>query len=87
VTSVAEAYDSLLDFIGNRRVVMIGEASHGTHESYRERAQIPRRLIDEQGLTVVAVRAVTAFLGEIPFTWRAPGALLARRGLLPSTAS
>ena len=67
MTSVAEDYDSLLNFIGKRRVVMIGEASHGTHESYRERAQITRRLIDEQGLTVVAARVVTALLGETPF--------------------
>ena len=55
VTGVAEDYDSLLDFIGDRRVVLIGEASHGTHEFYRERARITRRLIDERGFTVVAV--------------------------------
>ena len=55
VTGVGEDYDSLLDLIGDRRLVLIGEASHGTHEFYRERARITRRLIDERGFTVVAV--------------------------------
>jgi erythromycin esterase-like protein len=55
VTGVAEDYDSLLDLVGDRRIVLIGEASHGTHEFYRERARITRRLIDERGFTVVAV--------------------------------
>ena len=40
---VAEDYDSLLTKIGDRRIVLIGEASHGTHEFYRERARITRR--------------------------------------------
>jgi erythromycin esterase-like protein len=55
VTGAAEDYDSLLGLIGDRRFVLIGEASHGTHEFYRERARITRRLIDELGFTVVAV--------------------------------
>lgn len=55
VTGEAGDYDSLLDLIGDRRLVLIGEASHGTHEFYRERARITRRLIDERGFTVVAV--------------------------------
>lgn len=55
VTGEAEDYDSLIDLIGDRRLVLIGEASHGTHEFYRERARITRRLIDERGFTVVAV--------------------------------
>jgi erythromycin esterase-like protein len=50
-------YDGLLDLIGSRRVVLIGEASHGTHEFYRERARLTRRLIDELGFTAVAVEA------------------------------
>ncbi len=36
---------------------MIGEASHGTHEFYRERARITRRLIEERGVNAVAVEA------------------------------
>ena len=55
VTGVVEDYDSLLGVIGDRRFVLIGEASHGTHEFYRERARITRRLIDELGFSVVAV--------------------------------
>jgi erythromycin esterase-like protein len=55
VNGVAEDYDSLLALIGDRRFVLIGEASHGTHEFYRERARITRRLIDELGFSVVAV--------------------------------
>jgi erythromycin esterase-like protein len=39
------------------RHVLIGEASHGTHEFYRERAEITKRLIAEGGCTAVAVEA------------------------------
>jgi erythromycin esterase-like protein len=55
VTGALEDYDTLLSLIGDRRFVLIGEASHGTHEFYRERARITQRLIDELGFTVVAV--------------------------------
>ena len=57
VTGEYADYDSLLDRIGDRRFVLIGEASHGTHDFYRERARITRRLIDERGFTAVAVEA------------------------------
>ena len=57
VTGAAEDYDALIDLVGDRRFVLIGEASHGTHEFYRERARITRRLIDECGFTAVAVEA------------------------------
>ena len=50
-------YDPLLDMVGDARVVLLGEASHGTHEFYRERARITQRLIEERGFTVVAVEA------------------------------
>jgi erythromycin esterase-like protein/predicted phosphoribosyltransferase len=53
----ANDYDALLAGIGDARVVMIGEASHGTHEFYRERALITKRLIAEKGFTAVAVEA------------------------------
>ena len=33
-------YDALIDAIGNARLVLIGEATHGTHEFYRHRALI-----------------------------------------------
>jgi erythromycin esterase-like protein len=50
-------YDQLLKFIGDAGFVLLGEASHGTHEFYRHRAQITKRLIQEKGFTVVAVEA------------------------------
>lgn len=50
-------YDPLMDLIGEARIVLLGEASHGTHEFYRERATITRRLIQEKGFTAVAVEA------------------------------
>jgi erythromycin esterase-like protein len=49
--------DALLDAIGDARVVLIGEASHGTHEFYRERARLTQRLIEERGFTAVAAEA------------------------------
>ena len=48
-------YDVLLELVGDARLVLLGEASHGTHEFYRERARITRRLIEELGFTAVAV--------------------------------
>ena len=52
-----EDYDPLIDFIGEAHFVLLGEASHGTHEFYRERAQITKRLIVEGGFDAVAVEA------------------------------
>jgi erythromycin esterase-like protein len=48
-------YDALLASIGDARIVLLGEASHGTHEFYRERARITKRLVEERGFTVVAI--------------------------------
>lgn len=53
----AEAYDQLVEMAGEARVVLLGEASHGTHEFYEQRALITRRLIDEAGFNAVAVEA------------------------------
>jgi erythromycin esterase-like protein/predicted phosphoribosyltransferase len=53
----ADDYDPLLDLVGNARFVLLGEATHGTSEFYRERAVITRRLIEEKGFTAVAVEA------------------------------
>jgi erythromycin esterase-like protein len=50
-------FDSLLDLIGDARFVLIGEASHGTHEFYRIRAQISKVLIAQHGFNAVAVEA------------------------------
>src|SRR5215204_5755302 len=51
------AFGRLFDRFANRRVVLLGEASHGTSEFYRARAAITRRLIEEHGFTIVAVEA------------------------------
>jgi erythromycin esterase-like protein len=50
-------FDELLAAIGDARFVLLGEASHGTHEFYRVRAQITERLIREKGFDAVAVEA------------------------------
>src|SRR4051812_11819392 len=50
-------YDSLLERIGDARFVLLGEATHGSHEFYRERANITKRLIRERGFHAVAVEA------------------------------
>ena len=57
VVGNARDYDGLLSLIRDARVVLLGEASHGTHEFYRERARITRRLIEEEGFAAVAVEA------------------------------
>jgi erythromycin esterase-like protein len=50
-------YDELIEEVGDARVVLLGEATHGTHEFYRHRAVITKRLIEEKGFTAVAVEA------------------------------
>src|SRR3954468_19904563 len=54
---IMQDYDLLIDAIADRRFVLIGEASHGTHQFYSERAAITKRLIEEKGFTAVAVEA------------------------------
>jgi erythromycin esterase len=51
----AEDLDPLLERIGDARYVLLGEASHGTHEYYLWRARISRRLIEEKGFRFIAV--------------------------------
>jgi len=53
----ATDFDPLLRAIGDSRFVLIGEATHGTHEFYRLRAQITKRLVSEKGFNAVAVEA------------------------------
>ncbi|HEY0659038.1 MAG TPA: erythromycin esterase family protein, partial [Pyrinomonadaceae bacterium] len=50
-------YEPLMEFIGDARFVLLGEASHGTHEFYDARAQITKILIEEKGFNAVAVEA------------------------------
>lgn len=49
--------DVLFDIVGDTHLVLIGEASHGTHEFYAARAAMTRRLIEEKGFCAVAVEA------------------------------
>jgi protein-L-isoaspartate(D-aspartate) O-methyltransferase len=51
------AFGALFDRFADARVVLLGEASHGTSEFYRARAAITQRLIEEHGFTIVAVEA------------------------------
>ena len=57
LTGSPRDYDPLLDLVGDAHFVLLGEAAHGTHEFYRERAQITKRLIREKGFGAVAVEA------------------------------
>jgi len=50
-------FDSLVDLVGDARFALLGEASHGTHEFYRIRAQISKVLIAQRGFNAVAVEA------------------------------
>jgi erythromycin esterase-like protein/predicted phosphoribosyltransferase len=64
LTGSDQDYDALLELIGPARFALLGEASHGTQEFYRERAAITRRLILEKGFTAIAVEA------DWPDAWR-----------------
>jgi protein-L-isoaspartate(D-aspartate) O-methyltransferase len=65
ITEAAEPFDSLenadlsplLGRIGDARVVLIGEATHGSSEFYRMRARITQALIEHRGFNVVALEA------------------------------
>lgn len=54
----------VVDAVGDSRFVCLGEASHGTHEFYRWRAELSRRLVEEHGFTWVGVE------GDWPDCWR-----------------
>ena len=49
--------EALEELIGDARVVLIGESSHGTHEFYEARAEITKWLIEEKGFCAVAAEA------------------------------
>src|SRR3954447_5051757 len=55
LTGTERDYDPLLEMIGDSRIVLLGDATHGTHEFYRERARITERLIREKGFNAVAI--------------------------------
>ncbi|HEY0020993.1 MAG TPA: erythromycin esterase family protein [Longimicrobium sp.] len=65
LTGAADEYDPLLAMLNGRRFALLGEATHGTHEFYRERAEISQRLIAEQQFAAVIVE------GEWEDAWSA----------------
>lgn len=61
----SEAFGKMFDRYADARVVMIGEASHGTAEFYCARAAITRRLIEQHGFNIVAVEADWPDAGQV----------------------
>jgi erythromycin esterase-like protein len=57
LTDAANDHDAILERARGARFVLLGEASHGTHEFYAERAELTKRLIEELGCTAVAAEA------------------------------
>jgi erythromycin esterase-like protein len=55
--SIEEGVEGLIERAAGARFVLLGEASHGTHEFYALRAEVTKRLIDERGFSAVAVEA------------------------------
>ena len=56
-------YAPLLELVGSRKIVCIGEASHGTHDFYHARAEITKRLIERHGFDAVVIE------GDWPDAW------------------
>ena len=55
--NTSDVTDEIMALVGDARFVLIGEASHGTHEFYKYRAEITKRLIAEKNFCAVAVEA------------------------------
>ncbi|WP_309085340.1 erythromycin esterase family protein [Chelativorans sp.] len=53
----AEAFGAFFDAFADARVVLLGEATHGTSEFYRARAAITRQLVEKHGFNIIAVEA------------------------------
>jgi len=60
-------YDALMERCAKAKIVMLGEATHGTHEFYKARADITKRLVEELRFNAVAVEA------DWPDSWRVNG--------------
>ncbi|HJR59675.1 MAG TPA: erythromycin esterase family protein [Vicinamibacterales bacterium] len=52
-----DGFPPLMEAIGDARLVLIGEATHGTHDFYRARAELTKTLIADHGFDLVAVEA------------------------------
>ena len=64
IRGVASDYDALIAASGESRFVLLGEATHGTSEFYRERARISMRLVREKGFRAIVIE------GDWPDTGR-----------------
>jgi len=51
----SDAFGQAFDRFGDARIVLLGEATHGTHEFYAARAAITRRLVERHGFNIIAV--------------------------------
>ena len=65
----SDHYHALPALIVNARFVLIGEATHGTHEFYSERATITKRLIDETQAVEPLERTSVWEESELPWTY------------------
>jgi erythromycin esterase-like protein len=59
-----KTYERVLSWLGDASIVLLGEATHGTHDFYATRAALTRRLIEERGFSAVAIE------GDWPDAWR-----------------
>jgi len=57
LTGSAADYSPLLHLVGDKRIVLLGEGTHGTHEFYKARAEICKRLIREKQFNIIAWEA------------------------------
>ena len=55
ITGDPSDFNGLLHLVGDATVVLLGEASHGTHEFYSYRGELTRRLMEEKGFNAVAI--------------------------------
>ena len=55
LTGDTRDHDALFGMIGDAPIVLFGEATHGTHEFYRLRAELTKRLIVERGFNAVCI--------------------------------
>jgi erythromycin esterase-like protein len=53
----ADGVRPLVEALGDARIVLLGEATHGTHEFYRIRADLTQALIEDHGFNIVAAEA------------------------------
>lgn len=53
--AAGKTYERILTWIGNAPLVLLGEATHGTHDFYAARAALTRRLIEERHFSAVAI--------------------------------